>query len=438
MSSNLKAFVLILVITGCFQQIAFAGNWEWGSRFSGSANWNDNPALADDSRDPESTFRMVGIYIGRFERLASNNNFRIEPRITRDYYPDKKFKDLESTDIFLPGNFSYNRPRSGYNLGFNASQQSVLSDEATLAEDNGANQLNADDTVYRYNLSPSFNLSITEKDQFSLGVSLGQTDYKLDYTNRSDQTIGFLFFSYSRTLTERQTLGFSGNLAQSKAERINFAFQNPFFCIALTPIANCTIKTDSSSDNFTLDYGYRWSPKTRLVAKVGLQKTDTETSGTAEDTGIQSSSNTFSFESTTYDIGIQRINEKGQYDIFISRKIQPNTNGQPQDRYEIRFIGDSDLTQKLSFDWNFLLWQQQAVAIAAINDELDRAINLKNLFFSGALRLNWKLTRKWGLSGSYRYRQREREQALSDEPRNKATSNQVFFSVSYAWKSIQR
>jgi hypothetical protein len=437
MHITIKTTFFLLIAAPIPLNVAMAANWEWGSRFALNANWSDNPALADDARDPVSTFRMVASYRGRFERLSPGNNFRIEPRVTRDYYPDREFAKLESTDIFLPGSYNHTRRRTSWNLGYNLSRQNVLSDATTISE-GGANQLNADDLVYRASLSPSMSWQVSERDQLLIGLSANATDFDKDFTNRSDQIGTNISATYTRQVTERQDFGFSAFSFSSEAERLNFVIQNPLLCNSNVAIETCIIETDGDSTSFTLNYGYNISSTGKVFVKGGLQSTETTTGGTVVATGEQVTLDPFEFKSTTYDIGYDKVTEGGDFRIAASRRVQPNTNGQPQDRYDLRFIGDTKLSQKLDFDWNFLIWQQQAIALRAINEELDEEIKRKTVFFSGTLQLNWTLTRKWRLNGRYTYRQRDRDTGINSDEQDKATGNQLFFGVTYIWKQIQR
>ena len=136
--------------------------------------------------------------------------------------------------------------------------------------------------------------------------------------------------------------------------------------------------------------------------------------------------------------GYDKVTERGRFKIAAARRVQPNTNGQPQDRYDLRFNGKSRLTPKLNLDWKFLVWQQQAIALQAISEEENEELTLKTLFFSGILQLNWSLTRKWALSGRYTYRQRDRDAGINSEEQFSATGNQLYFGMTYVWKDIQR
>ena len=98
----------------CGLSPADAANWNYGTRVGLSSEWNDNPALQDDRFDFDSTFKFLAVYEGDFERRDDNTTLSFRPRVTRDYYPDSQFSNLETTDFFLPGSFSLRRPtRSG-------------------------------------------------------------------------------------------------------------------------------------------------------------------------------------------------------------------------------------------------------------------------------------------------------------------------------------
>ena len=414
-----------------------AANWEWGSDLRTAANWNDNPALIDDTRDPASTFRIVASYNGQFERLSTGSSLVFKPKVTRDYYPDKKFKDLESTDIFLPGSFRAFGPRTNLALGYNLSRQNVLSDETTLSETN-TNELNADDIVYRASLSPSFSWVATEKDQISVGVVANITDYDLEFTNRADSKGGGINGSYSRSLTQRQSLGVSAGANKFKSDNKRIIALG--FPPVLVPVE---INNESSSETLTLDYGFSISPTSKLGVSYGLQSSTTDNEITELATGlpIPIGTGTTKFESSTYDISYRKTTERGEFSLIASRRIVPSSNGQPQDRYDIAFRGKTKLTKKLSGQWNLSAFDQQNIIVSAAEDELGSELNRKTRYYSADLRLNWSLDRKWRINGTYRFRYRDRDVDTTDinpDGSVKATSNQVALGITYLWKTIQR
>lgn len=442
------AFMLLLA------QAAPAANWEWGSRVGLNSNWNDNPALADEDRNPVSTFRMVATYDGDFVRLAPSTELLFEPRVTRDYYPDKKFKDLESTDFFLPGNFRYTRQRTNWRLGWNLSRQNVLSDTQTVSEDQNIRFLNADDTVYRASLSPTASWSLSEKDQVSLSFSFSGQKYELPNTNRADSIGGFAGFSYLRTLTQRQRLGFSANYGSFRSDntrrRDQLVIEEPFCLITIIKDRETETITDSVNDSFTLDYTFQIAATSSFSASVGLQTTETEQEQTDVETGetypkvdpnclglAPNLPNINEFSSTTYNISYRKALLRGEYALRATRSVTANVAGQPQDRYDLRASGNLEWSQKLAFDWRLNGWRQQNVAFASAETDAG-----ETYFFGARLRARWALTRKWNIVASYEYRYRDRPDTnLPDGSTidgRTAYSNSLALGVGYNFKTYQR
>jgi opacity protein-like surface antigen len=426
---NSAATILLLFCT-CYQNV-LASNWEWGSDFGLAAAWNDNPAL---SVRQTSTFRMVAIYNGEFSRLTPNSTLNFRPRVTRDYYPDKQFKDLQSTDFFLPGSYTLGRQRTNWNLGYNLSRQSVLSDESTLQDDGDFSQLSADDTVYRASLAPGMLWTLSLKDQINIGLTASVTDYDLEFTRRADAKGLGITGSYSRVLTTRQSIGVSASSTEFESENKTFLPTFPPTDPATAFLAR--IDNDSNSESFTFDYKFQISPTSLLKLNFGLQKTGTDNSVINLETGlpIDSGLGNTSFESTKYNVEYQKNTERGKFNIQLARRVTPATNGQPQDRYEIRFIGETKLSQRLAGKWRFLASEQQNIILA----ETEGTLNRKNRFATAELGLSWAFTRKWSIRGNYRYRYRDRDQGINSDETTTANSNAISVSVNYKWKKIQK
>ena len=422
------ALVAILLACIC-SRTALAANWEWGSDLSVAANWNDNPALADDSRDPAATFRVVAAYNGQIERLSSGSSWVFSPRVTRDFYPDKEFKDLESTDLFLPGSYRKLGSRTNLGLAFNLSRQNVLSDEQTIS-DTGANQLNADDIVYRASLSPSFSWVVTEKDQVSFALTANITDYDLEFSNRADSKAAGINGSYSRTLTQRQSLGFS-------ASANKFASDNKrLFALGIPPaLVPVEINNESSQESLTLDYGFSINATSKLGVSYGFQSSSTDNEITELATGLPIPiGSTTEFKSSTYNISYKKTTERGEFNVVASRRIVPSTNGQPQDRYDIGFRGKTQLSKKLNGEWNLSAFEQQNIVLSATDGELNR----KTRYYNADFRLIWAFDRKWRINGTYRIRHRDRDSVINSEDSITATSNHVLVGITYRWKTIQK
>jgi len=432
MFTSLKTSAVILLLFCTCYQTVLAANWEWGTDLGLTSAWNDNPAL---SVNPISTFRMVAIYNGEVSRLTPNSTFNFRPRVTRDYYPDKQFEDLQTTDFFLPGSYALRRQRTNWSLGYNLSRQSVLSDESTIADDGGLSNINADDILYRASLAPGMTWFISPKDQISISFSAFVTDYDLEFTRRADSIGGGINGSYSRSLTTRQSIGISASSSKFESENKTFLFIQP------DPLADpirflAKIDNDSNTESLSFDYKFQISQTSKLNLNLGLQKTETDNSVINLETGlpIDFGIGTSTFESTKYNIGYQKTTETGKFDVRLSRRVSPAANGQPQDRYEMRFTGDTKLTQKLTGRWQILVFEQQNILLA----ETEGTLNRKTRYLSTDLSLSWAFTRKWSINAKYQYRYRDRDAGINSDEQITAKGNAINVGIRYKWKQIQK
>jgi hypothetical protein len=434
MLTNLKTPAVILLLLCICQQNVLAGNWEWGSDLGLASAWNDNPTLNSNAT---STFRMVAIYNGEFSRSTPSSSINFRPKVTSDYYPDSQFQQLQSTDFFLPGSFRLTRPRTNWNLGYNLTRQSVLSDETTLADDGTLSNLNADDTVYRVSLSPGMFWTMSPKDQLSISVSLSATDYEKEFTRRADSTGGAIFASYSRSLTSRQSIGVTASTSKFDSDNETF-IGIPTSPPTDPPTSTATlakIDNTSTSESLSLDYKYKLSRTSLLNISFGLQKTETDNSLINLETGLPAGPERgpSTFESTRYNIGYTKSTERGNFGITGSRSVAASANGQPQDRYEMGFSGSTKLTQRLSGSWRLSASQQQNIILAAT----DGTFESKNRFYSARLGLNWRISRKWSIRGNYIYRYRDQDTGINSTESITTNSNAISAGISYVWKEIQ-
>ena len=442
MSLKLKSGSAVL-ITILVASPACADRWNYGSRLSLNSDWNDNPSLANEDFNPESTFRFLAVYDGIWERRATDTRFNLRPRFTTDYYPDSKFSNLSATDYFLPGSFSYQRPLTIWNLGFNAAKQSVLSSEETISQGSPIGVLQGDDTLTQISLTPSLSWQITEKDELTAGLNYGMTDYALEFTNRSDTTNVGGNFSYSRRLSERHAVGFSGFISTSDSDRrarIPVSVDPPTDPPTLT-ILEGEVTTNTDSYYLTADYDYAFSETSALRISYGLQDSTTESTTEINLTGQTRSTGSLSFNSTTFNVAYQTELQRAKYSIEASRIVTLDiTTGQPQDRYQLEFDGQYALTKRLLGGWRLIAWTQEAVALEALDENnLPTNFSSQLTFASAEFRLDWNLTRKWYINSRYEYRWRKTDQSINDFNQNlTAVSNQLTIGVTYLWKELPR
>jgi hypothetical protein len=196
------------------------------------------------------------------------------------------------------------------------------------------------------------------------------------------------------------------------------------------------IENDSNAESLSLDYKFQISLTSKLNLKFGLQKTETDNSIISLETGlpIDFGIGASTFESTKYDIGYQKTTERGKFNVRLSRKVSPAANGQPQDRYEMLFTGDTKLTQKLTGEWRVLVFEQQNILLA----ETEGTLNRKTRYFSTDLSLSWAFNRKWSINANYRYRYRDRDAGINSDEQVTTNGNSINVGIRYTWKQIQK
>jgi hypothetical protein len=454
------------ILLGGVSDSASANAWDWDAKMSLGGNYNNNPTLNSNVERTSELFRFVAAYEMDIERYAQGSSLTLTPRITRDYYPDRTKSDLESTDLFLRGNYSRNNARSSYGLSFNVSRQNVLSSDSSVLEgSNGPNDFRADDIRYSFGLAPRGSLFITPRDQLLFGATLNMTRFELDYSGRSDFETGGLSGSYSHQLNSRQKIGFSGfyNLSRSEgtscrtdlnAEAGNKPLPQP-------PNTNCdrtfspylvsaTNENESNGLNLSLDYSFDVSPTLALGASVGIQNTNSTL--TIEDSNgatILIDPNTCDpngditscqplvesetdFSSTSYNIKVKKLTEKTTYQASASRSVSASQLGTPQDRYKIGLTAKTELTSRFNSDINLAVSRQQSIILAA---EDSSSTELFTYFYSAQLKFTYTLNRRWNISGTYKFKYRDKDQ-LVNEPLT-AQGSSIGLGMGYKFKRKQ-
>ena len=439
------AALSLAAMLGCWSAQA-ASPWDYSARASLNANYNDNPTLQSDNsaRSQVDFLRFLASYEMDIERLSDRSTFIFNPRITRDYYPDSDFEDLQNTDIFLRGSTSWQNPRTSWSLTFQADRQNILSNENTVAEggDNVLNPFRADDIQYTYALSPSFSWVISDKDQVTFGVSGRVVDFDLDYTGRSDFETVNANVSYRRGLTQKQSLGFSGFIGFQDSEGINcredletppqgvppdFNYGAQFdACLPENPnpanrrFVNAINTNETDNVSLTADWQYLWTRNTSIVGRFGWQRADStqeirdsngktliyEFDGTSlvvPTVPIEIAETEFS--STTYDISINNNGKRTNTTLTLRRGVTPSQRGTPQDRYQINLNTQYEFSSRLTGELRLQAFSQESIFIAG-DDDLENLERIR--FFSVAANLSRSISRNWSTSGNCRFRQRRR------------------------------
>jgi hypothetical protein len=418
-------------------QAAGASAWESEGKAALGGRFSDNPTLLPDSRNPDSTMSTVGSLTMSFVRLFDNNQISIEPRVTRNYFPDRDFKNAEHTNLYLDTSGSIRRERSSYSLSMNASDQGILASE----QDDSGNFASVDDTRQQWSISPSATWNLSRLDQLTVGGAYTDTNFKKDFTGRSDFNLASVRLGYLRQINERNSIGVTGLYSDYTSERLFRGSIPTLECNEIPPpddIADCDpdnvvivgvpvdgrFENDTTGYSFTVNYEHRWSETTRLSLDYGENSSDLDSTTTFFlDNGDPPIETSNTSDSTQYGIGIVNETEDGSWRLRASRKVVPSSDGTPQDRDQISVRLVRRLTPNLT--GNFYLTGSKQESIGNIAS----AVRGETSIYRGEIELVWKLTRKLGIVNKYIYRYRDRD--FDDS--GKATANELTFGLTYSF-----
>jgi hypothetical protein len=452
---NLLQVIIFLFLLLAYCGTANACAWDWESNATLSSVFKTNPTLRADEIDTEDLFGMLAAYEMGFKRKSGNSYFKFNPRVTRNYYPDRKFSALESTDFFLRGSSGYSFRTSNLSIAFSAAKQNILSNDNSVAQ--SGDQLNAfqaDDTVYTYRLSPNFIWKITHRDQLLIGFSGSIKDFDKDYSGRSDVDSYSFNSTYTHAVTRRQSFGFTGIAYTSSAEGINCFinfnaanntdppitepcsdFDNPLF-------VNGNNKNDTDGYSASLDYSYSWSDTAKVKVRYGLQKS--ESTQTIRDLNgntilIDEDLNEVEkyesdFESTTYNIIFDKRLQNSEYRISLGRSVVPSQEGTPQDRFQLNFNGETKLSQRMTARLKVNGYLQESIFLASDDNPTD--FERETRYIQGQFALSWSATSKWNISTTYTYSRRHREKGIA-VPSTTASGNTLSVALSYSFKKMR-
>lgn len=462
------------VLLGGTSDYAHASAWDWDAKLSLGGNYNNNPTLNSDQTRTTELFRFIAAYQMEIERYSQGNSLTFSPRITRDYYPDRTKSDLESTDLFLRGNYNHINPTNSYGLSFNISRQNVLSSDTTVLEGSDrTNSFRADDILYSFGLSPRAIFDITQRDQLLLSANVNFRRFELDYSGRSDYDSAALSGSYSHQLDNKQKIGFSAFYNLGRSEGINcrtdtyWLAGNKYLPFEATPppisencldpsldpglfndfILDAINENESDGLNLTLDYNINLSPTLAVRASVGIQNTSSTLTikdangstilidGNTCDPNIDITvcqplfESTTDFSSTSYNFALTKKTEKTDYAVTASRSVSQSQLGTPQDRYNIRFNAKTQFTSRFNTDFNFRASRQQSIILAA---EDSSESELFRYYYQAQVKFSYSLQRQWSVSGSYRFQYRDNDRIGGGSLTSQGSS--VGLSMNYKFK----
>jgi hypothetical protein len=437
-STTIRKSVVFALLLSSTQVLA--GGWNYGARVGLNSNYSDNPTLADDGRESDSLFKMKASYTMDIEWSEPGRSFTIEPRVTRDYYPDRDKSELENTDYIIPGQFSVYGEKSSFNMVFDYQEQNILSSESAVLDSVATTNFRADDTITRYGIGGSYIFNATERDQIFLSANWRKSDFDLDYTGRNDNDSYIYSGSYNHSLTPRYGVGFGLNYSSFKAEGDNClavpVTPPPLLSFDPCQSTQVNIKNKSETDNYslTLNFSAKLTPTTTLTAKYGQQSSNSKTSIKTAD-GIPFFPETDTDQDgETYDMGLNGKFERYSYKFSARRSIKPSQTGSANNTTNLRLRQEYDFSERLKGTFSLKASERESVLRESDDTNLE---NRKLRTYQADAGVNWRINRVWSVSFLYGYRHRNRDGTTAIEE-STASGNSINFGITYIIKPKQR
>ena len=417
---------------------AIAGQWQSESLTSFSTSYNDNPTLLPTELNPQSTASMTAFYESEFTYLTPASTFGIAPRVQGIYYLDRDLSDLDTINYFLTLDSTVRRALVNWGITAGLDQQNILSSEDTDPNDpdsgGDGNFLRADDTLTRYRVSPRVSWTPTPQDSLSLGLNYTVVDYDLDFTGRSDFETYAITLNYQRILSLRQSIGVTGGWLDSSADRLGLVLLCDGDLLPETGCTNFQLETadflnDSDGYNANLLYSFNWTETLTVNASFGRQNTDVSSrviAGGQESFAVDSN-----FKSDQYSLRLVSERERTEWNLGISRAVQPSSNGAPSDKIQFDAGIGYRITDRMRGSFAVVAFRQESVSDARITE---------NEFLRADAGLSYSLNRQWSVNTTYSFRNNDPrlvnlqgEEADATQSLNRK-SNSISISTRYSFR----
>ena len=396
----------------------------WNTRGDASINWlyNDNPTLRQNNSPLQRQATSYGRaqVRGTLEYSTPQLFIDIAPRISQTYFPDPEDSDLQNTDFYFDSNADYTMRRNDLGMIVNYSNVGLLTDEFGDGIDtppgNGAtgSSLRVDDQVQRYLITPEWNHQLTRKDTLSLGLTYFGTDYKLEKTNRADNTNEQVRLGYTRRLTARWSMGLSGTARRFESNKL-----------APIPVIDIELTNSSDSIGVSFDTNFAFSEKTTVGINIGR----TEITST-RDALFFTNLNTpivlqteSSSTNTTYNFTLNHTGERNSVNLLVSHAIVPSSQGFENSQISVNLLARRRLSEFFTGIIRINFIDQQAI------NTLQR-IDSSFILFTANTSLAWRFSRNWSTSAVYTYRRNNSEFGDASQL---GESNQVGATLTYRW-----
>lgn len=299
------------------------------------------------------------------------------PRVFYNYYPTQSFRNRLEEFFNLNGNYSWQRDRFSINGLFNHRDDtntqfaSATFNPVTPGLGNTANtgRIQVGTTSNWLILDPTYSHTLTPLSRIGLSGEYQRMDFSNTNTSNNvsfNYYVGRVFYAW----TQSQRTDYSVSVFGSRYQATN-------------------ISSKSTSEGVSGDMKYSWTQTltTDLSASYQRVKLD-ETSPRV----FSQSSNTWGANLSTVYTGNGGISS---YRVILGRTIAPSSAGGLFATDQIRGQYDRDLTERLHFVGALRYFRDHTVAGVSNNDTRD--------YLTSFLKLQWMMTRRIFIAGTYTY-----------------------------------
>ena len=378
---------LIIGLAVVFPGVVNAAQWYSESSARARSVFDNNIRLTSKDHNAVVGMELTGTIKAGRRTEATDVNFNGEAGLKKYSGED----NLDTNDLDLGVDATHRTERDQFT--FNAA---VKLDSTLTSEIQSSGLMQSRKRRIQKNFALFWTRSLSERTSLKLGYSHIDTEYKnAKYTGLSNYTYQVIEAMLTHALNQKMRISLVLSPSLYKGSNV--------------------IKIKTRDLGFKVHINYDFTETFSAGGGVGVRYSNTEHKSTLVD--YENNDSGFILNAN-----IKRTFEQMIVDGLFSRNVRPSGSG------------DLLLTDILSAKVNYEVGPRLNLILASAvyrnssTDEDDESRD--RIYFTFQPQVRWKMTRRWLVEGSYRYRyQRYESSGL------RADSNAIFLSVKYVWPS---
>jgi hypothetical protein len=364
---------------------AYGQQWEFEPTANLGLSYEDNIRLNSDQS--ESGFGATIRAAARARRSDEVSELDLSAALRHEEFADHS--DLNNTAAIVNADWSYQRPRSEFQLDQTLSTQSTLTSEATTT---GITDVNRQQ--FRLSIRPSWSYRVDEYSNLSLSATFEDVSYDdVEGTGLSNYRAGSVSLAAGRRLTERLVISLASLYGRFESQ-----------------------DEDNSTDNLVFQLGaeYDLSESLSISALAGLRQSESEF------VDIFGRRITEESSGPAYSLSAQkRFGSGAALRALASRELRPSGGAEVLDTTRLRLRYSYPVDERLRLTLSSQAFRNRQVG------ELQRRRNRD--YADARMGFSYQLRPSLSVNFDYRYRWQQYEDDASSVDANR-------FSVSLAWR----